>query len=150
VDNLIGVTLDGVVVLLLSAAIVYGIILHRKLTALQSAQSDLAKLLGRLDAAISQASSTVSALKSNAAMIETSTRPVGTHPLGTHPLGTHPVGMRRVGAADADEQTADTPALASAAAAVARRRKAPASLVGGNRIEAARELLAAMQAVRSA
>ena len=144
-DNLIGVTLDGVVVLLLSAAIVYGIILHRKLTALQSAQSDLAKLLGRLDAAISQASSTVSALKSNAAMIETSTRPVG-----THPLGTHPVGMRRVGAADADEQTADTPALASAAAAVARRRKAPASLVGGNRIEAARELLAAMQAVRSA
>ena len=56
-------------ILLTISAIVYGIVLHRKLTALQSAQSDLAKLLGRLDGAISQASSTVSALKSNAAMI---------------------------------------------------------------------------------
>jgi len=75
-DSLVGVTLNGVVVLLLCAAIVYGIVLHRKLTALQSAQSELAALLCRLDGAITQASTTVSAFKSNAALVETARPPV--------------------------------------------------------------------------
>lgn len=132
-DNLIGVALDGVVVLLLSAAIVYGVILQRKLAALQSAQSDLAKLLGRLDAAISQASSTVNAFKSNTQAMETSVRSAA----GTS--------SERAATASAPSATA-----ADVESSLARRRKAVASLAGGGRIEAARELLAAMQAVRSA
>src|SRR5262245_39643992 len=66
-DSLVPVILNGVVIVLLMAAIVFGIRLHRRLVALQSAQSEFAALLGRLDGALVQASSTVSALKYNAA-----------------------------------------------------------------------------------
>ena len=65
--SLVPVILNGVVIVLLCAAIVFGIRLHRRLVALQSAQSEFAALLGRLDGALVQASSTVSALKYNAA-----------------------------------------------------------------------------------
>jgi hypothetical protein len=124
------VILNGVVVLLLSAAIAYGIVLHRKLTALQSAQSELAALLGRLDGAIVQASSTVSALKSNAAQLE----------------------MPRPGASVlVDRLARETPAPAEVAgcAPTARRRKATASLAASGRVAATKELLSAMRAVRS-
>src|SRR5215510_6035600 len=66
-DSLVPIILNGVVIVLLCAAIVFGIRLHRRLVALQSAQSEFAALLGRLDGALVQASSTVSALKYNAA-----------------------------------------------------------------------------------
>src|SRR5215475_3010451 len=66
-DSLVLVILNGVVIALLIAAIVFGIRLHRRLVALQSAQSEFAALLGRLDGALVHASSTVSALKYNAA-----------------------------------------------------------------------------------
>ena len=125
-DNLIGVALDGVVVLLLTAAIVYGVVLHRKLTALQSAQSELATLLGRLDGAITQATSTVSAFESNAAMIETS---------------------RATLAAERGAPDAKPPAPKATAAAP---RKPAASLSANGRFEAAKELLSVMNAMRSA
>ena len=66
-DSLVPVILNGVVIVLLCAAIVFGVRLHRRLVALQSAQSEFAALLGRLDGALVQASTTVSALKYNAA-----------------------------------------------------------------------------------
>ena len=66
--SLVPVILNGVVIVLLCAAIVFGTRLHRRLVALQSAQSEFAALpLGRLDGALVQASSTVSAPKYNAA-----------------------------------------------------------------------------------
>ncbi|MGH6929551.1 MAG: hypothetical protein ACREEV_14635, partial [Dongiaceae bacterium] len=66
-DSFVPVILDAVVITLLTVAIVFGLRLHRRLAKLQSAQSELAALLGRLDGALVQASTTVSALKYNAA-----------------------------------------------------------------------------------
>ena len=51
-DSLVPVILNGVVIVLLCAAIVFGVRLHRRLVALQSAQSEFAALLGRLDGAL--------------------------------------------------------------------------------------------------
>jgi hypothetical protein len=86
-DSLVPVILNGVIIVLLCAAIVFGIRLHRRLVALQSAQSEFAALLGRLDGALVQASSTVSALKYNAArQLEPSLpRPVTTATLTPRP-----------------------------------------------------------------
>jgi hypothetical protein len=64
-EGLAGFILNAVIVVLLVAAIGYGIILNRKLVALQSAQSELAALLGRLDEVLLQANSTVHAFRSN-------------------------------------------------------------------------------------
>jgi hypothetical protein len=71
-EGLVGFILNAVIVVLLIAAIGYGIILNRKLVALQSAQSELAALLGRLDEVLLQANSTVHAFRSNV-----STAPAG-------------------------------------------------------------------------
>ena len=128
-DSLVGVTLNGVVVLLLCAAIVYGIVLHRKLTALQSAQSELAALLCRLDGAITQASTTVSAFKSNAALVE---------------MPRPPMPVERPAPAARPAAPVELPKSLAGAA------RPPASVAGSGRFEAARELLEVMNARRSA
>src|SRR4029450_3097966 len=86
-DSLVAVILNGVVIVLLCAAIVFGIRLHRRLVALQSAQSEFAALLGRPQGAPVQASPPVSALKSTAArQLEPSLpRPVTTATLTPRP-----------------------------------------------------------------
>lgn len=74
-EGLVGFILNAVIVVLLIAAIGYGIILNRKLVALQSAQSELAALLGRLDEVLLQANSTVHAFRSNVSTAAPAGRP---------------------------------------------------------------------------
>lgn len=74
-EGFVGIILNAVIVVLLVAAIGYGVILNRKLAALQSAQSELAALLGQLDQVIVQASSTVHAFRSNVGTTEPVARP---------------------------------------------------------------------------
>jgi hypothetical protein len=153
--SLVSVILNGVVIVLLCAAIVFGIRLHRRLVALQSAQSEFAALLGRLDGALVQASSTVSALKYNAArQIETSlprpaaastpkSRPAAAPPpRPIAPEARHPAAVEMIKTAPNKVEVAKP--------APARRRRSPASLIAGERDTAADELMALMKKMRSA
>jgi len=147
------VILNGVVIVLLCAAIVFGIRLHRRLVALQSAQSEFAALLGRLDGALVQASSTVSALKYNAArQLEPSlprpaaaplppARPAAApapQPSATEPR--HPAAIQTIKTAPTKVEVAKP--------APARRRRSAASLIAEDRDAAADELMALMKKMR--
>jgi hypothetical protein len=158
-DSLVPIILNGVVIVLLCAAIVFGIRLHRRLVALQSAQSEFAALLGRLDGALVHASSTVSALKYNAArQLEGSLpRPAATPTPTPAPAPTprpaaapapaapdlrHPAAVQTI-------KTAPT-TIEVAKPAAPRRRRSAASLIGGERDAAADELIELMKKMRSA
>lgn len=152
-DSLVPVILNGVVIVLLCAAIVFGIRLHRRLVALQSAQSEFAALLGRLDGALVQASSTVSALKYSAArqLDATLSRPAAAPkpqpptPPGLHPAmpeARHPAAVEMIKTAPNKVEVAKP--------APARRRRSAASLLAGERDDAADELMALMKKMRSA
>lgn len=162
-DSLVPVILNGVVIVLLCAAIVFGIRLHRRLVALQSAQSEFAALLGRLDGALVQASSTVSALKYSAArqLDTTLPRPAAAPaptsrasatpatqppaPEARHPVmpeARHPAAVEMIKTAPNKVEVAKP--------APARRRRSAASLLGGERDDAADELMALMKKMRSA
>jgi hypothetical protein len=156
-DSLVPVILNGVVIVLLTAAIIFGIRLHRRLVALQSAQSEFAALLGRLDGALVQASSTVSALKYNAArqLEPTLARPAAAAPMmparpavapAPQPSATEP----RHPAAVETIKTAPTKVEVAKPAAAPRRRRSAASLIAADRDEAADELMALMKKMRSA
>lgn len=143
-DSLVPVILDAVVVTLLAVAIVFGVRLHRRLVRLQSAQSELAALLGRLDGALVQASTTVSALKYNAARQYESIAPRPS----TTPAAARPVETPRPPAPVETIRTAPTK-VEAAKPAMTRRRK-PASLAVGSRDSAADELMAALKSLRNA
>jgi hypothetical protein len=146
VDSFVPVILDAVVVTLLTVAIVFGFRLHRRLVKLQSAQSELAALLGRLDGALVQASTTVSALKYNAARQFESIAP---RPPVTPPATTaRPVETPRPAAPVETIRTAPTK-VEAAKPAMTRRRK-PASLAAGGRESAADELMAVLKSLRNA
>ena len=153
-DSLVPVILNGVVIVLLCAAIVFGVRLHRRLVALQSAQSQFAALLGRLDGALVQASTTVSALKYNAArQLETSLpRPTATPaptvrpaaapaPQPIAPATRHPAAVETIKTAPTKVEVAKP--------APARRRRSAASLIAGERDSAADELMALMKKMRA-
>jgi hypothetical protein len=151
-DSLVPVILNGVVIVLLCAAIVFGVRLHRRLVALQSAQSEFAALLGRLDGALVQASTTVSALKYNAArQLETSLpRPAATPaprpaaapaPQPIAPTTRHPAAVETIKTAPTKVEVAKP--------APARRRRSAASLIAGERDSAADELMALMKKMRA-
>jgi len=153
-DSLVPVILNGVVIVLLCAAIVFGVRLHRRLVALQSAQSEFAALLGRLDGALVQASTTVSALKYNAArQLETSLpRPAATSapaprpaaapaPQPIAPTTRHPAAVETIKTAPTKVEVAKP--------APARRRRSAASLIAGERDSAADELMALMKKMRA-
>jgi hypothetical protein len=154
-DSLVPVILNGVVIVLLCAAIVFGVRLHRRLVALQSAQSEFAALLGRLDGALVHASSTVSALKYNAARQLEPSLPRATaaaaptlpprpamaaapQPIAPAPVRTAPVETIR---------TAPTK-VEVAKPAPPRRRRSAASLLPGDKDDAADELMALMKKMR--
>jgi hypothetical protein len=142
-DSLVPVILNGVVIVLLIAAIVFGMRLHRRLAALQSAQSEFAALLGRLDGALVQASSTVSALKYNAArQLETTLPRAATTPAPIAPESRRPAAVETIKSAPTKVEVAK--------AAPPRRRRSAASLIGGERDAAADELMALMKKMRSA
>ena len=153
-DSLVPVILNGVVIVLLCAAIVFGVRLHRRLVALQSAQSEFAALLGRLDGALVQASTTVSALKYNAArQLETSLpRPAATSapaprpaaapaPQPIAPATRHPAAVETIKTAPTKVEVAKP--------APARRRRSAASLIAGEQDSAADELMALMKKMRA-
>jgi hypothetical protein len=152
-DSLVPVVLNGVVIVLLCAAIVFGMRLHRRLVALQSAQSEFATLLGRLDGALVQASSTVSALKYNAArQLEPSLpRPATTlaspvrpaAPPAPQPIAPEP---RRMAAVETIKSAPTKVEVAKPAPA--RRRRSAASLIAGEKDAAADELIALMKKMR--
>jgi hypothetical protein len=144
VDSLVPVILDAVVVTLLTVAIVFGLRLHRRLVKLQSAQSELAALLGRLDGALVQASTTVSALKYNAAQQFERIAPRPPTP----PAAERPAETPRPAAAVETIRTAPTK-VEAAKPAITRRRK-PASLAAGSRESAADELMAVLKSLRNA
>ncbi len=154
-DSLVPVILNGVVIVLLCAAIVFGVRLHRRLVALQSAQSEFAALLGRLDGALVQASTTVSALKYNAArQLETSLpRPAATPAPAPRPAvapAAQPIApTTRHPAAVETIKTAPT-RVEVAKPAPARRRRSAASLIAGERDSAADELMTLMKKIRNA
>jgi hypothetical protein len=144
-DSLIPVILNGVVIVLLIAAIVFGMRLHRRLVALQSAQSEFAALLGRLDGALVQASSTVSALKYNAARQLETTLPRAAAtpaPAQSAPELRRPAAVETIKSAPTKVEVAKP--------APPRRRRSAASLIGEERDAAADELMALMKKMRSA
>jgi hypothetical protein len=153
-DSLVPVILNSVVIVLLCAAIVFGVRLHKRLMALQSAQSEFAALLGRLDGALVQASPTVSALKYSAArQLETSLpRPVAAPaptprpaaapaPQPVAPAARHPAAVEMIKTAPTKVEVAKP--------APARRRRSAASLVARERDAAADELMALMKKIRN-
>jgi hypothetical protein len=141
-DSLVPVILNGVVIVLLIAAIVFGMRLHRRLAALQSAQSEFAALLGRLDGALVQASSTVSALKYNAArQLETTLPRAAATPAPIAPESRRPAGVETIKSAPTKVEVAKP--------APPRRRRSAASLIGEERDAAADELMALMKKMRS-
>lgn len=143
-DSFVPVILDAVVVTLLMVAIVFGVRLHRRLVKLQSAQSELAALLGRLDGALVQASTTVSALKYNAARQFESIAPRAP----VTPAAERPAEPLRGPASVETIKTAPTK-VEAAKPAMTRRRK-PASLAVGGRETAADELMAVLKSLRNA
>jgi hypothetical protein len=70
------IALNGAISVLLVITIVYAVILNRKLRQLQSNQSELAAILGRLDGALLTASVTVSALRESTDAPEAAEAPV--------------------------------------------------------------------------
>ncbi len=81
------IALNGAISVLLVITIVYAVILNRKLRQLQSNQSELAAILGRLDGALLSASVTVSALRESTDAPEAAEAPVQTPaPVRTAPL----------------------------------------------------------------
>lgn len=142
-ESFVPVILDAVVVALLVAAIVFGVRLHQRLVRLQSAQSELAALLGRLDGALVQASTTVSALKYNAAR---QFEPMAPRTSATTPEAS--AVPTRPAAPVATIKTAPTK-VEAAKPAVTRRRR-PASLATTAREEAADELMAVLKSLRNA
>ena len=70
------IALNGAISVLLVITIVYAVILNRKLRKLQSNQSELAAILGRLDGALLTASVTVSALRESTDAPEIAEAPV--------------------------------------------------------------------------
>lgn len=154
-EGLVPVLLNAVVIVLLCAAILFGVRLHRRLTALQSAQSELAALLGRLDGALVHASSTVSALKYNAARQFDAAPPAAPKapvvPV-TAPRMPTPAPMAMAPRPVAPVQTIKTAPthVEVAKAAPGRRRKPTASLVSGSHGIAADELIAVMKSMRHA
>jgi hypothetical protein len=157
-DSLVPVILNGVVIVLLCAAIVFGIRLHRRLVALQSAQSEFAALLGRLDGALVQASSTVSALKYNAArQLEPSlprTTTAATPTLPPRPAvaaAPQPIVQAPARTAAPVETIKTAPTKVEVAKPAApRRRRSAASLLAGEKDDAADELMALMKKMRGA
>jgi hypothetical protein len=143
VDSFVPVILDAVVVTLLAVAIVFGMRLHRRLMKLQSAQSELAALLGRLDGALVQASTTVSALKYNAVRQFESIAPRAP----ATPAAARPAETQRPAAPVETIKTAPT-RVEAAKPAMTRRRK-PASLAAGGRESAADELMAVLKSLRN-
>jgi hypothetical protein len=141
---LVPVILNAVVVTLLIVAIVFGIRLHRRLVKLQSAQSELAALLGRLDGALVQASTTVSALKYNAAKQFETIAPRAP----VTPAAERPVDTARPAAPVETIKTA--PTKVEAAKPMITRRRKPASLAAGSRESAADELMAVLKSLRNA
>jgi hypothetical protein len=161
--SLVPVILNGVVIVLLCAAIVFGTRLHRRLVALQSAQSEFAALLGRLDGALVQASSTVSALKYNAARQLETTLPrsaATTAPTprpAAAPTPQPPASEARHQAMPEARHPASVQTIKTAPTKVevakpapAHRRRSAASLIAGERDAAADELMALMKKMRSA
>jgi hypothetical protein len=144
VDSLVPVILDAVVVTLLTVAIVFGVRLHQRLVRLQSAQSELAALLGRLDGALVQASTTVSALKYNAAKQFEAIAPRAPAP----PPVARPIETPRPAAPVETIKTA--PTKVEAAKPMITRRRKPASLAAGGRDSAADELMAVLRSLRNA
>ena len=152
-DSLVPVVLNGVVIVLLCATIVFGMRLHRRLVALQSAQSEFATLLGRLDGALVQASSTVSALKYNAArQLEPSLpRPATVLPSPARPAAPSappPVAPEPRRAAAVETIKSAPTRVEVAKPAPARRRRSAASLIAGEKDAAADELMALMKKMR--
>jgi hypothetical protein len=70
------IALNSAISILLVVTIVYAVILNKKLRQLQSNQSDLAAILGRLDGALLTASVTVSALRDSTDAQETAPAPM--------------------------------------------------------------------------
>ena len=156
-DSLVPVILNGVVIALLIAAIVFGIRLHRRLVALQSAQSEFAALLGRLDGALVHASSTVSALKYNAARQLEPTLPRATTaaaptlpPRPAMAAAPQPIAQAPVRSAPVETIKTAPTKVEVAKPAPARRRRSAASLISGDKDDAADELMALMKKMRSA
>lgn len=148
-EGMLSIVLNAVVIVLLSAAILFGIRLQRRLAALQSAQAELATLLGRLDGALVHASSTVSALKYSAAKQAEATilRAPATAPApAAEPRPAEPPRPA------APVQTIKTaPVAVEAAKPATRRRKPTANLVGATgRAAAASELMDLMKTLRNA
>lgn len=150
-DSLVPVVLNGVVIVLLCAAIVFGMRLHRRLVALQSAQSEFATLLGRLDGALVQASSTVSALKYNAARqleptlprpatLSQPARPAAPPPPPAAPEPRRAAAVETIKSAPTNVEVAKP--------APARRRRSTASLIADEKDAAADELMALMKKMR--
>jgi len=156
-NNLIPVILNAVVIVLLCAAIVFGIRLHRRLVTLQAAQSEFAALLGRLDGALVHASSTVSALKYNAARQLEPSLPRATMPATptltprpavppVHP----PITPAPTRAAPIETIKTAPTRVEVAKPAPPRRRRSAASLIAGEKDAAADELIALMRKMRGA
>lgn len=74
------IALNGAISVLLVITIVYAVILNRKLRQLQSNQSELAAILGRLDGALLTASVTVSALRESTDAPEAAEAPLQAQP----------------------------------------------------------------------
>src|SRR5262245_11864067 len=65
-NGFLNILLNGAISILLVVTIGYAVVLNRKLRQLQSRQSDLVAILGRLDGALQTASVTVNALRESA------------------------------------------------------------------------------------
>lgn len=154
-ESMLTVVLNAVVIALLSAAILFGVRLQRRLAALQSAHTELAQLLGRLDGALVHASNTVGALKHTAAkQVETTIlRAPAAEPVAkaapAAPAAKATLGEIIRKAAPV-ETIKTAPVAVEAAKPATRRRKATSSLVGPGRAAAASELMDIMKSLRNA
>jgi len=156
-NSLVPVILNGVVIVLLCAAIGFGIRLHRRLVTLQAAQSEFAALLGRLDGALVHASSTVSALKYNAARQLEPSLPRAATPVAPTLTPRPAVPPVHPPIVPAPTRTAPVETIKTAPTKVEvakpappRRRRSAASLIAGEKDAAADELIALMKKMRSA
>lgn len=154
-EGMLSIVLNAVVIALLSAAILFGVRLQRRLAALQSAHTELAQLLGRLDGALVHASNTVGALKYSAArQVETTIlRTPAAEPAAKAPPAP-PAPKATLGEiirkATPVETIKTAPVAVEAAKPATRRRKATGNLVASSRIAAASELMDIMKTLRNA
>ena len=155
-EGMLSVVLNAVVILLLSAAILFGVRLQRRLAALQSAHTELAQLLGRLDGALVHASNTVGALKHTAAkQVETTILRTPTPAPAAEPAVKAPPAPKAtlgdiIRKAAPVETIKTAPVAVEAAKPATRRRKATSNLVGPGRAAAASELMDIMKSLRNA